>query len=386
MLAILACLHILLQPSHALWEHISFFSTADPHEHPAAGKIELLVPTGPFCIGTKIYDWVDNSRPEQASSKPGEFRQVIVQVWYPTKDGGGSTASYVPKLEAYRHVWDDTQGEAASRVLTHAHLNDKPLLGSQFPVVLFSHGWEGTRTEYTSIAEDLASHGYAVFGIDHPYMGRIALPNGQVTEATENQFRSPGEIRKYYGQDVKFVIDQISKLNGGEPDGTFSGRLNVSLVAAIGHSSGFVAASAACTIDRRITACVNVDAPGFSAADLSGMKQPLLWIRMEKAGPVPAEFLKSRSESVYELQLMDAKHGSVEDWDYIEAESEQQRTAASQRLQVLRKYLGAFLGKYLKGKQSDLLERKPANPDLTIKIYSPRQKALDWMYSVSGRG
>jgi hypothetical protein len=69
---------------------------------------------------------------------------------------------------------------------------------------------------------------------------------------------------------------------------------------------------------------------------------------------------------------MDAKHGSVEDWDYIEAESEQQRTAASQRLQVLRKYLGAFLGKYLKGKQSDLLERKPANPDLTIKIYSPR--------------
>jgi hypothetical protein len=155
-LAILACLHILSQPSHALWEHISFFSTADPHEHPAAGKIELLVPTGPFCIGTKIYDWVDNSRPEQASSKPGEFRQVIVQVWYPTKDGEGSTASYVPKLEAYRHVWDDTQVEAASRVLTHAHLNDKPLLGSQFPVVLFSHGWEGTRTEYTSIAEDLA--------------------------------------------------------------------------------------------------------------------------------------------------------------------------------------------------------------------------------------
>jgi pimeloyl-ACP methyl ester carboxylesterase len=371
-LAILACLPTLSCHPHVLWKHARSFLSDDSQEHPAAGKIKLLTPTGPFSIGTKIYDWVDNSRTEQANHKPGEFRQLIVQVWYPAKDSAGSTAAYVPKLEAYRHVWDDEQVEVASRVLTHAHLNDKPLSGTQFPIVLFSHGWEGTRTEYTSVAEDLASHGYAVFGIDHPYMGRIALSNGQVTEATESQFRSPGEIRQYYGRDVKFVIDQISKLNGGDPEDVLTGRLKMSLVGAIGHSSGFVAAGAACAIDHRITACVNVDAPGFSANDLRGLKQPLLWIRLERAGPVPAEFLRNRSGPVYEVQFMNAKHGSMEDWDYLEAESYQRRTVAAERLQVLRKYLDAFLRKYLKGKESDLLEQKPANQDITIKIYAAR--------------
>jgi pimeloyl-ACP methyl ester carboxylesterase len=340
--------------------------------HLTAGKIELLAPTGPFAIGTKIYNWVDDSRSEKVSKKPGEFRQLIVQVWYPTKNVAGPTAPYVPRLEAYRHVWEDADVEVAGRVLTHAHLNEKPLSGMQFPVVLFSHGWEGTRTEYTSMAEDLASHGYAFFGIDHPYMGRVALPDGQVTEATEDQFRSSAEIRDYYGRDVTFAIEQISRLNIADPDGTFSGRLGLSRIAAIGHSSGFVAASAACTTDPQIIACVNVDAPGFSANDLRGLSQPLLWVRLEKAGPVPAQFLTGRRAPVYELHLMGAKHGSVEDWDYLEAETFLKREAAADRLQELRKYIGAFLGKYLKDEKSGLLEQKPAQPAIRIKRYAPQ--------------
>jgi len=66
--------------------------------------------------------------------------ELLCRYGIPRNTVGHSAASYVPKLEAYRHLGDDTQVETASRVLTHAHLNDKPLLGSQFPVVLFSHG------------------------------------------------------------------------------------------------------------------------------------------------------------------------------------------------------------------------------------------------------
>jgi len=61
---------------------------------------------------------------------------------------------------------------------------------------------------------------------------------------------------------------------------------------------------------------VNVDAPKLSAAQLVGLYQPLLWIRLERAGPPPAEFLKTASSSVYELRIAGAKHSSVEDWDY----------------------------------------------------------------------
>jgi hypothetical protein len=246
-LVILLC-HLTTQPhSCSLTVYARTFPLGSPQARPATLKIELLKPSGPFSIGTKIYEWVDSSRPERATNKSVAFRELIVQVWYPVKNVQEPTAPYVSRLEAYRQVWEPKDVEVAGRVLTHAHLDEKSLSGLHFPVVLFSHGWQGTRTEYTSIAEDLASHGFAVFGIDHPYMGRIALSNGQVTEPTEDQFENQAEIRNYYGQDVKFVIDQIMKLNVGDTDDTFTGKLEVSRIGAIGHSSGFVAAATRCS-------------------------------------------------------------------------------------------------------------------------------------------
>ena len=368
-LAILLCHLTMQQHTCLLAVYARAFPPGIPQAGPATLKIELLTPSGPFSIGTRIYEWVDSSRPERATNKSAAFRELIVQVWYPVKNARRSMAPYVPRLEAYRQVWEPKDVEVAGRVLTHAHLDEKPLSGQHFPVVLFSHGWQGTRTEYTSIAEDLASHGFAVFGIDHPYMGRIALSNGQVTEPTEDQFENQAEIRNYYGQDFKFVIDQIVKLNVGDTDDAFTGKLEVSRIGAIGHSSGFVAAATACMTDRRIAACANVDAGGYSANDLRALRQPLLWLRLKRAGPLPNEFLKDRREPSYELLLEDANHSSVEDWDYIEAESSEQRESAADRLRILRKYIGAFFLEYLQGQKSALLKEGSSNSNVNFQIH-----------------
>jgi pimeloyl-ACP methyl ester carboxylesterase len=367
--AVLICQLTLSPHTHSLVRDGGPFPSGSSQAVSAAGKIELLKPTGPFPIGTRIYEWVDSSRLEQAIKKSGEFRQLVVQVWYPVKNAYQPTAPYVPRLEAYRQVWEPKDVEVARRVLTHAHLDEKSLSGRRIPVVLFSHGWQGTRTEYTSIAEDLASHGFAVFGIDHPYMGRIALPNGQVTEPTEDQFENQAEIRNYYGQDIKFVIDQIVKLSVGDTDDTFTGKLEVSRIGAIGHSSGFVAAATACMTDRRIAACASVDAGGYSASDLQALRQPLLWLRLKRAGPLPDEFLKDRREPSYELLLEDANHSSVEDWDYIEAESSEQRESAANRLRILRKYIDAFFSEYLQGQKSALLKEGSSNSNVAFQIH-----------------
>lgn len=367
--AVLICQLTLSPHTHSLVKNGGPFPSGYSQAVSAADKIELLKPTGPFPIGTKIYEWVDGSRLEQAIKKSGEFRQLVVQVWYPVENADQPTAPYVPRLEAYRQVWEPKDVEVARRVLTHAHLDEKSLSGRRFPVVLFSHGWQGTRTEYTSIAEDLASHGFAVFGIDHPYMGRIALPSGQVTEPTEDQFENQAEIRNYYGQDIKFVIDQIVKLNAGDTDNTFTGKLEVSRIGVIGHSSGFVAAATACMTDRRIAACANVDAGGYSANDLRALRQPLLWLRLKRAGPLPDEFLKDRHEPSYELLLEDANHSSVEDWDYIEAESSEQRESAANRFRILRKYIGAFFSEYLQGQKSALLKEGSSNSNVAFQIH-----------------
>ncbi|KJY27621.1 collagen alpha-5(VI) chain, partial [Streptomyces sp. NRRL S-444] len=56
------------------------------------------------------------------------------------------------------------------RAHTHATF-DAPVAGGgeRFPVVLFSPGLGGVRTQNTAWAEELAGHGYVVVGLDHPY-------------------------------------------------------------------------------------------------------------------------------------------------------------------------------------------------------------------------
>jgi hypothetical protein len=129
-------------------------------------------------------------------------------------------------------------------------------------------------------------------------------------------------------------------------------------------------------LDRRISACVNVDAPKFSAAQLIGLNQPLLWIRLERAGPVPAEFLKTANSPVYELRIVGTNHGSVEDWDYLEGKSRLQRDNAAEHLQLIRKYLGGFLGVHLRGENSAILEQNFSSPELTFIVHPPKTNGV----------
>jgi hypothetical protein len=104
---------------------------------------------------------------------------------------------------------------------------------------------------------------------------------------------------------------------------------------------------------------------------LTGLDQPLLWIRLERAGPVPPDFLRNDHSTVYELQMAGANHGSIEDWDYLEAKSSLDRNRAAARLQLIRKYLAAFLGKYLQDQDPDLLRHDSSDTELALSIYGP---------------
>src|SRR5436189_1947812 len=56
---------------------------------PSIGVLEqvpqaLPEPTGPYRIGTAIFHLADTSRPDSLSKKPGQFRELMFQLWYPT--------------------------------------------------------------------------------------------------------------------------------------------------------------------------------------------------------------------------------------------------------------------------------------------------------------
>jgi Predicted dienelactone hydrolase len=79
--------------------------------------------------------------------------------------------------------------DALSTVRTNA-VSDATPAGRQraHPLVVLSPGFTNSRSTLTALAEDLASHGYVVAGIDHTYESfATAFPDGRVTTCLARQ-------------------------------------------------------------------------------------------------------------------------------------------------------------------------------------------------------
>jgi hypothetical protein len=312
--------------------------------------LPLPEPAGEFRIGLESFLWLDESREEAATEDPGDHRLLPVHIWYPAdSDGTGSRAPYLGDLDPFREAWGPRTLGLVERVRTNSFLGASvSKQRERYPVVLFSHGWGELAYSHSILLEALASHGYVVVGIDHPYMGAVALPGSGVTEPTEDHFAGTEQIRAFYGADVRFVLDQLTALDQGA--GRLAGRLDLEAVAAIGHSSGFVAVSAACIGDTRILACVNYDAPGFASEELIGLQQPLLWVRADRADSPPAEFLDQLAAPVYDIQIDGGRHDSFTDWPYLKAEGEEARQLAERQMSQVESYTLGFLDLHLRAR------------------------------------
>ena len=56
-----------------------------------------------------------------------------------------------------------------------------PLLNNNFPILIFSHGHGGLRTQNTNQVEELVSHGYIVIAMDHTYdAGFVEFFDGKI--------------------------------------------------------------------------------------------------------------------------------------------------------------------------------------------------------------
>ena len=183
-------------------------------------------------------------------------------------------------------------------VRTHAELDAPPARTPQkLPVLVFSHGYTGMPSSYTALLEDLASHGYAVLSVVHPYEASAAtLADGRVVSmnGTDGKFRqgiqdvlggvgprgrddgrgdardrSTAEqerlLRGYLGtlhqtgvalrrwvDDTKLVLDRLSGLPAKSAASRLAARLDLSRIGAFGHSMGGVTAAQFCVEDRAL--------------------------------------------------------------------------------------------------------------------------------------
>jgi predicted dienelactone hydrolase len=260
--------------------------------------VELPGPTGPFAVGRAMYDWVDNTRTDNLAPVSGQKRELIIWIWYPAAvKTPAQTAEYQPA--PWRAAVVNAQGALMSKFFTRdeALVRAHSVAGADispaqrtYPVVFMKSGIGALATDYTTLAEDLASHGFVVAGSDSPYStfvvvfadGRIAkrTPSGNPPEDLDEPARQrvASELVKVWSADTRFELDQLERLNSADPSGKLSGRLDLGSVGVFGHSFGGATAAQFCHDDTRCKAGIDMDGQPFGSVIQESLAQPFLYL------------------------------------------------------------------------------------------------------------
>ncbi|WP_339276871.1 dienelactone hydrolase family protein [Paenibacillus sp. FSL W8-0426] len=262
--------------------------------------------TGPYAVATATYSYVDKNRIEEFTDQ-GEHRAVNVEFWYPEQADG------------------------------------------TYPLLVFSHGAFGIKTSNTSTFTELASHGYVVVSIDHPYHsfytvsedGKVVTINPEYMQEFNNANKGVYSLGEYFElnqkwmklrtDDMDFVIDTILEQAVQKKDSLYE-RIDTQKIGVFGHSMGGAASVALSRERDDIDAVVNIDGPFYSelvydkvtnelTAKSEAFTIPLLnvysddvWIQLDSSPPYIANRISNPYfNDAYNVHFKGAKHLSLTD-------------------------------------------------------------------------
>jgi dienelactone hydrolase len=256
-------------------------------------EVTLPQPTGPFAVGRTTYAWVNEAQTDDLAPSPGMQRAVLAWIWYPSAGSSAATpAEYLPS--AWREALARSSGvlRFLTRGTVHTHSSSDPGISQaqhSYPVVIMRAGGGALTTSFTTLAEDLASHGYVVVGFDAPYRTVVVVfPDGRVVLRPRtmdpevlppaDQTRLIDKILSMWSGDTRFVVDQLDRLNAADPSGRFSGRLDMGRLGMFGHSLGGATALQFCHDDFRCKAGIDIDGAPYGSVVKDGLTQPFLFL------------------------------------------------------------------------------------------------------------
>jgi dienelactone hydrolase len=285
-------------------------------------ETRLPMPTGSFAVGRTIAHWTDAATLDTLAPIQGATRELLVWIWYPSAPApSASVADYVP--EQMRTAAGPNRGPMAlvtrdsSKVRVHsardAGVSPQP---ASFPVVIMRAGASAGVVGYSTLAEDLASHGYIVVGFDAPYRTSVVVfPDGRVLRRTpENnpefcaekeqsqQAACMGKLLTAWTADTAFVLDRLARLNSSDASGKFTGRLDLTRVGVFGHSFGGATAAQFCRDDSRCKAGIDLDGQPFGSVIQSGLRQPFMFLLSDhgKAADPVSRQIEANIQTIYD--------------------------------------------------------------------------------------
>ena len=253
---------------------------------------KLIEPKGHYKVGTRIFRWIDSNRAEQITSDLNDKRNVVVQAWYPTEqDTKGTHSSYLDGMDNLpekigiipRWIFDHYD-----QINTYG-MENAPIskAQNQWPVIIFLTGNGSSRAFYTSLVAGLASHGYVVLAIDHPYEAMITqLADGKIVTTIEDHLND-SDLSQFMKDrldtriaDIQFVINQLGNPKAS-PD-NFLSSLDQNRIVITGHSLGGATAAVAMAFDSRIKAAANIDGTLYGELPKPNEPRPFLLLESNK--------------------------------------------------------------------------------------------------------
>jgi dienelactone hydrolase len=248
----------------------------------------LPAPTGEFSVGSQVFHWSDPSREEALTADAGDMREVVAQAWYPSDTSEGRPTDYLG-TKASASLMDGVRAsvfEGYRDIDTHStDLSAVSAGRTKWPVLLFSPGLSVARQSYTALLTEVASRGYVVVAISHPYDSPASqLLDGNVVSAGDasGAGAKEGQIAGR-AVDSRFALDQLQTLAKTEPDSPLAGHMDLEHVGIFGHSFGGATAVQAVENDPRFLAGLNIDGSLFRD-DIPELDRPFLWLESGDGG------------------------------------------------------------------------------------------------------
>jgi pimeloyl-ACP methyl ester carboxylesterase len=343
--------------------------------------ISFPPPTGPYNTSLITTQLIDHNRLDPFAPK-NTSRAIMISVFNPV-----TATSCFPILSPYM---DTTTAKFEDARLSGFGLPDglfetlnlqtcKPesqnRRTTEFPVVLFSPAAGTTRLFYSAIAQQVASSGYRVIMIDHPYdVDIVTFPNNSIIlglDFADDQIPLLVDTR---AKDMSFVLEQLSQLSVAKK--LFPGMtcgINVSKAGVFGHSLGGAAAAEAMLFDKRFVGGVNLDGSMFGDVVKKGLKRPfMLFAHAGKnitTDPTWEAIWPKLTGWKQELMLAESAHYTFSDLLGVlkvlgfggmlpsEAEEILGSIDGGRGLEVITAYVTAFFDFVMKGKNAGILKR-----------------------------
>ena len=384
-------------------------------------------PTGPTPVGTTAWRLVDESRRETwaGSDTP---REVKIIAWYPASRAGsdGRPAPYLREGAVEVRAFATRLGapdmmDRLAAASGHAILDAAPAESpAKFPVLLFSPGYTGWPSSYTALLEDLASHGYVVLLINHPYETTAAtLANGQVASFLDDSLALRPSARRVFdewktedstmaavtraadeeeqrrllrgylaglkethatlqrwGQDTRLVLDRLTTLPPNTVAARLAARLDLGAIGALGHSMGGVTAAQFCLEDRRCRGGLNLDGiPQYGTLIDGKLDRPFLMVYSARVGRLGSSdaIYRRAAKPYYRVDVDRTLHVDFSDigfWAPVIRERGIVGALAPERTtEITRTIVREYFDQVLRGRTSALLRGDPVFAEVKVRTF-----------------